>query len=175
MNNLKEFRKKALSFQLLPRSTLFSSSGKNVPSRVEDEDAYGLRPERLHQRIRMYVTPASFILTALLETPEQVRKRGGDLFREEVIQISFADGSISRKDVFDLGEDGGVVRQYEVFGIVGMMSLYSGVHLVVITSRTCVGSILGKEVYCVEKVAVLPLDANRASEILDNMVCYNMV
>ncbi|KAF9427532.1 hypothetical protein BGZ94_004735 [Podila epigama] len=60
-------------------------------------------------------------------------------------------------------------KDYIVYGCIGLLDLYTGPHLIVITSVKNLGDIEDKPVYMVDKVAVLPMDAQEACHVLDRL------
>ncbi|KAF9276892.1 hypothetical protein BGZ88_001463 [Linnemannia elongata] len=60
-------------------------------------------------------------------------------------------------------------KDYIIYGCIGFMELYSGPHFVAITSVKSLGNIEDKPVYAINKVAVLPMDAHEARQILDKL------
>lgn len=60
-------------------------------------------------------------------------------------------------------------KDYIIYGCIGFLDLYSGPHFVAITSVKSLGNIEDKPVYAINKVAVLPMDAHEARQILDKL------
>ncbi|KAF9153766.1 hypothetical protein BG015_002688 [Linnemannia schmuckeri] len=60
-------------------------------------------------------------------------------------------------------------RDYIIYGCIGFLDLYSGPHFIAITSVKSLGNIEDKPVYAISKVAVLPMDAYEARQILDKL------
>jgi hypothetical protein len=118
----------------------------------------------LHQRAKLYITRTSFILTALIANPSVEVGAGKDLFREEILEISYDGPTIRSLEHFDVVED---VKTYDVFGIVGLIQLHGGPRLILITQRGRCGKVDGHDVFGVENVAVLPLEEDRAILIMD--------
>ncbi|KAF9536944.1 hypothetical protein EC957_009340 [Mortierella hygrophila] len=60
-------------------------------------------------------------------------------------------------------------KDYIIYGCIGFLDLYSGPHFVAITSVKSLGNIEDKPVYAINRVAVLPMDAHEARQILDKL------
>ncbi|KAG0209749.1 hypothetical protein BGX28_009969 [Mortierella sp. GBA30] len=60
-------------------------------------------------------------------------------------------------------------RDYIIYGCVGLLDLYTGPHFIVITSVKALGDIEDKPVYAINKVAVLPLEAQESRQVLDRL------
>jgi hypothetical protein len=71
------------------------------------------------------------------------------------------------KSQLDLTVDMDHARQFDIYGIVGTIDLFSGKYVIVITKRRHVGKIVEHAVYRLDKVAILPLDAMRAADVMD--------
>ncbi|KAF9916688.1 Phosphatidylinositide phosphatase SAC2, partial [Lobosporangium transversale] len=80
---------------------------------------------------------------------------------EKTRRISFlSPGSYSRS------ED---AKDYLVYGCIGSLELHTGVHFIFITSVKPLGDIEDKPVYAINKVAILPLVACEARQLLDRL------
>ncbi|KAJ3333263.1 hypothetical protein HDU76_009921 [Blyttiomyces sp. JEL0837] len=55
---------------------------------------------------------------------------------------------------------------FDIFGVVGIIEVASGPHLIVIVRRRYLGSLLGKAIYRLEKVAILPMSSTEALRIM---------
>ncbi|KAF9125033.1 hypothetical protein BGW39_007731 [Mortierella sp. 14UC] len=60
-------------------------------------------------------------------------------------------------------------KDYIIYGCIGFLDLYTGPHFIAITSVKSLGNIEDKPVYAINKVAVLPMDAHEAGQILDRL------
>ncbi|KAG0255509.1 hypothetical protein BGZ95_005739, partial [Linnemannia exigua] len=60
-------------------------------------------------------------------------------------------------------------KDYIIYGCVGFLDLYTGPHFIAITSVKALGDIEDKAVYAINKVAVLPMIAHEARQILDRL------
>ncbi|KAF9995162.1 hypothetical protein BGZ79_011165 [Entomortierella chlamydospora] len=58
-------------------------------------------------------------------------------------------------------------KDYIIYGCIGLLDLYTGPHFIVITSVKPLGDIEDKPVYAISKVAVLPMEANEALQVLE--------
>lgn len=57
-------------------------------------------------------------------------------------------------------------RVHKIFGIVGIISLLTGPHLIVVLQRTVIGKIQGAVVFRIDKVAILPMVGDLAQKVL---------
>ncbi|KAF9116383.1 hypothetical protein BGX27_003066 [Mortierella sp. AM989] len=58
-------------------------------------------------------------------------------------------------------------KDYLIYGCIGLLDLYTGPHFIVVTSIRPLGDIEDKPVNAINKVAVLPMEANEAIRVLD--------
>ncbi|KAG0232267.1 hypothetical protein BGW41_001910 [Actinomortierella wolfii] len=98
-----------------------------------------------------------------------------------VLRIAYADSSVDNSDgenkvvkqrVELLNEDIQPealhdARDYVVYGCIGLLDLYTGLNLIVVSAITDLGRIEDKPVYMIKKVAIVPLNRDGACEILD--------
>ncbi|KAG0033853.1 hypothetical protein BGZ82_005965 [Podila clonocystis] len=63
-------------------------------------------------------------------------------------------------------------RDYIVYGCIGLLDLYTGPHFIVITTAKPLGEVEGKPVFAVDKIAVLPMDADEACHVLDRLALF---
>ncbi|KAG0321147.1 hypothetical protein BGZ99_004090 [Dissophora globulifera] len=60
-------------------------------------------------------------------------------------------------------------RDYLIYGCIGLLDLHTGPHFIVVTSVRSLGDIEDKSVSAIEKVAVLPMDAQESRQVLDRL------
>ncbi|KAF9333845.1 hypothetical protein BG006_003049 [Podila minutissima] len=98
------------------------------------------------------------------ETVESSKENSGSYEPTTPSRISFlTPGSYTRSSS---------ARDYIVYGCIGLLDLYTGPHLIVITTAKPLGEIEDKPVFAVDKVAILPMDANEACHILDRLALF---
>ncbi|CAG8466569.1 2088_t:CDS:10 [Diversispora eburnea] len=87
----------------------------------------------------------------------------------DYLLINLDTGKIERdsQDVYKASKD---ARFYDIYGVLGFLELLSAIHLIVITERKNLGKVQGKDVYAIKRVAVIPLDFERAVKILERHV-----
>ncbi|GBC06667.1 hypothetical protein RclHR1_00070034 [Rhizophagus clarus] len=105
-------------------------------------------PPPLHKRISLVIDKKAFILIA-----------GNDF-----LEIESETGKITEKDAYEPSRD---AKSFDIFGVVGFLELLTGRYIIVITDRKNLGRIQDKNVYMIKRVAILPLDYERALKILE--------
>ncbi|KAF9956588.1 hypothetical protein BGZ65_002572 [Modicella reniformis] len=90
---------------------------------------------------------------------------------KELLQILFKSPSQeAEKNGHDVTEEAYVrmagAREYVIYGCIGLLDLQTGPYFIAITSVKELGKIEDKPVYAINKVAVLPMDADAACQIL---------
>ncbi|CAG8630005.1 15229_t:CDS:10, partial [Acaulospora morrowiae] len=83
---------------------------------------------------------------------------------KDYLHIDLETGKIIKKDSYEANSES---RYYDIYGVVGLLELLSAIHLIVITERKNLGKVQGKDVYMIKRVAILPLDYDRACKILE--------
>ncbi|PKK80867.1 hypothetical protein RhiirC2_723362 [Rhizophagus irregularis] len=106
-------------------------------------------PPPLHKRISLVIDRKVFILIA-----------GSDF-----LEIELETGKIVKKELYEPSQD---AKPYDIFGVVGFLELLTGRYIIVITDRKNLGQVQNKNVYMIKRVAILPLDYERALKILEN-------
>ncbi|CAG8565007.1 21596_t:CDS:10 [Rhizophagus irregularis] len=106
-------------------------------------------PPPLHKRISLVIDRKVFILIA-----------GSDF-----LEIELETGKIVKKELYEPSQD---AKPYDIFGVVGFLELLTGRYIIVITDRKNLGHVQDKNVYMIKRVAILPLDYERALKILEN-------
>ncbi|KAJ3081929.1 hypothetical protein HK102_002030, partial [Quaeritorhiza haematococci] len=127
-------------------------------------------PIKPHRRIQICIEQNAFYLRAEAKRPTGGTKAGlkGESestadFDGDTLKVEFASGVILRDDSYVPAED---TKVYEIYGIVGILNLCTGPHLIVIIRRTLVGHIEKNLVYRLDKIGILPFKSAEADRIL---------
>ncbi|GKA54732.1 phosphoinositide phosphatase SAC6-like protein, partial [Tanacetum coccineum] len=103
--------------------------------------------EKLYTRMRLWELNESYVV-------EPTDGSSGSC-----LSVSRLNGSISLLDEVPNSSGGRAQPKVEtIFGVVGILKLFAGSYLFVITERECVGSYLGHPIFKVSKLKVLPCD-----------------
>ncbi|RHZ46753.1 hypothetical protein Glove_606g57 [Diversispora epigaea] len=107
-------------------------------------------PPPLHKKSRLCIDTKFFVLIA----------------ENNYLRINSDTGKIEKDsdEEYKASKD---ARTYDIYGVLGFLELLSAIHIIVITERTNLGKIQGKDVYAIKRVAVIPLDFERAIKILE--------
>ncbi|KAI5683971.1 hypothetical protein M9H77_05199 [Catharanthus roseus] len=99
----------------------------------------------------------------LWEFPEQYVIEPTDGSSGSCLQISRVDGSMKLIDDIPQCSSLRVPKIRTIFGVIGVLKLWAGSYLFVITERECVGSYLGHPIFKVSSMKVLPCDLSLKS------------
>ncbi|CAL9782681.1 unnamed protein product [Musa acuminata subsp. burmannicoides] len=100
--------------------------------------------KKLHTRLRLWQFPDKYILEPI------------DGFADSYLSISRADGSINLIGELPECSTTQSPNIRTIFGVIGILKLFLGAYLLVITERECVGSYLGHPIYKVSGMQILP-------------------
>ncbi|KAI8052824.1 SacI homology domain-containing protein [Syncephalis plumigaleata] len=125
-----------------------------------------LSPGGLYKEMQLVVQPDAFMLCARKSTKASLDDDNSDIIQWDTVKISFADAKLSQSMEGQLPQG---TKQYVVYGCIGMITLHTGPHIIVITQRKHVGKLLNEDVYQIQKIAVLPFDEKQAILILDKL------
>ncbi|KAG9287679.1 hypothetical protein G9A89_000091 [Geosiphon pyriformis] len=110
----------------------------------------GLSP-LIHEKITLSIDTDRFVLIA----------------GEDILEIPFANGNIAKKSKH---QPSPTARHYDILGVVGFVKLFSGLHLIVITTTKFLGQIKGKDVFIIKKTAILPFEFDRACILMEQQI-----
>lgn len=103
--------------------------------------------EKLYTRMRLWELNESYVVEP------------SDGSSGSCLSISRLNGSISLLDEVPNSSGGRAQPKVEtIFGVVGILKLFAGSYLFVITERECAGSYLGHPIFKVSKLKILPCD-----------------
>ncbi|GAB2282470.1 GTPase activating protein (GAP) for Rho1p [Dionaea muscipula] len=102
--------------------------------------------QKLSTRMRLWEFPDQYVI-------EPTDGSGGAL-----LAVSRADGSMKLLDQLPQSNSIRVPKIRTIFGVIGMLKLFSGSYLFVITDRECVGSYLGHPIFKVSSMKIFPCD-----------------
>ncbi|KFH65827.1 hypothetical protein MVEG_07930 [Podila verticillata NRRL 6337] len=128
-----------------------------VPSELALNDTDVTKAIQVKYRVAPDVPPLTPETEADESNQENRQSDGSDASPS---RVSFVPGSYMRSST---------ARDYIVYGCIGLLDLYTGPHLIVITTVKPLGEIEDKPVFAIDKVAVLPMDACEARHILDRL------